>query len=49
MLKVVTNCVSIALYDIAVKDIGTQPTKGLGQLNKTCLCNAHKLEMYTRQ
>ena len=35
MFKVVINSVSIASYDIAVYDIGKQPTKGLGQLNET--------------
>ena len=41
MFKVVINFVSIASYDIAVKDIGKQPTKGLGQLNKTYVCVMH--------
>ena len=42
MFKVVINCVSIASYDIAVKYIGKQPTKGLGILNKTYVCVMHR-------
>ena len=41
MFKVVINIDSIASYNIAVKDIGKQPTKGLGQLNKTYVCVMH--------
>ena len=44
MFKVVINFVSIVSYDIAVKDIGKQPTKGLGQLNKTYVCVMHTNE-----
>ena len=46
MSKVVMNFVSIASYYIAVKDIGKQPTKGLGQLNKTYFCVMHTNERY---
>ena len=35
MVKNVINFLGIASYDIAVYDIGKQPTKGLGQLNET--------------
>ena len=35
MFKNVINFVGTASYDIGVKDIGKEPTKGLGQLNET--------------
>ena len=41
MFKVVINIDSIASYNIAVKDTGKQPTKGLGQLNKTYVSVMH--------